>query len=92
MAHLDIADMYIAFVGFQEVENEAEQGGLSRSVIAHQAENLARVDGVTIDIEYGACAVYFLQVCDCYFHVFSFLFFTTDYTDLLNKKNIRMSS
>ena len=51
LAHVDAVDGDGTPVGLQQVEHEAEQGGLARAVVAHQAEHVARGDVVVLDVD-----------------------------------------
>ena len=74
LAHFDIPDAYVAFIGFQKIEDETEEGGFPRSVVAHQSQDFTGMDGVGIDVEYGAFAVFLFQVIESYFFEFLSLY------------------
>ena len=48
----------------EEVEDEAEEGGLARSVVAHEAEHGALTDGVVVYVDGDFFAEAFLEVID----------------------------
>ena len=55
-------DGHRALVGLHQVQDEAEQGGLARAVVAHQAQHVAVGDGVVFDVDGPFRAVGLLQV------------------------------
>ena len=38
-------------VGFQQIEDEAEQGGLSGPVVAYQTDDFTSFDHIAVDVE-----------------------------------------
>ena len=58
------ADGDVAFVGFQKVEDEAEQRGLAGTVITDEAHHVAVADDVTVDVGGDDAAELLMQIVD----------------------------
>ena len=74
-AYVDVVDSDVSSVGFQQVENEAEEGGLSRTVVAHQPQHVALMDGIILNVDGNLAAEVFLKVCNLYHLVYWVLAF-----------------
>ena len=65
---VDAVDDHFSLVGFQEVEEHAEEGGLSGSVVSHESEDVAFVDGEIVDVDGGLLAEGLFEVADSDVH------------------------
>ena len=62
LANVDAIEGDVAVVGLQEVEDEAEEGGFTGSVVSYQAEHFALGNVVVVDVYGGFLAEVLLEV------------------------------
>ena len=57
------------FSGFDKVEHQAQKGGLTRTIITHQAHEFTALDGQRGDVQCHLLAILFLEVFYSEFHI-----------------------
>ena len=61
-AYVYIIDGDISAVSLQQIQYQAEKGGLSGSVITYQTQHITLIDDVIVNIYSGLCAEFLLQI------------------------------